>query len=85
MSVKHVDGIYEASGTTVFSAARNHFAGDLGAVMVIGHNPELVVLLNNLVEAPPTGLNMSYFPSTVSPMWGSMQNISPISSLKAGV
>ena len=60
--VKHVDSIYEASGSTVFSAIES-FAGDLGSVMVIGHNPGLVVLLHNLVEAPPTGLNMSYFPT----------------------
>ena len=60
--VKYVDSIYEASGTTVFSAIES-FAGDLRSVMVIGHNPGLVVLLHNLVEAPPTGLNMSYFPT----------------------
>ena len=47
--VQHVDSIYEASGTTVFSAIEAH-AGHLGSVMVIGHNPGLVVLLHNLVE-----------------------------------
>ena len=31
--------------------------------MVIGHNPGLVVLLHNLVEAAPAGINMSYFPT----------------------
>ena len=60
--VTHVDSIYEASGTTVFSAIES-LAGDLNSVMVIGHNPGLVVLLHNLVDTPPTGLNMSYFPT----------------------
>ena len=60
--VTHVDSIYEASGTTVFSAIET-LAGDLNSVMVIGHNPGLVVLLHNLVDTPPTGLNMSYFPT----------------------
>ena len=60
--VQHVDSIYEASGTTVFSAIEAH-AGHLGSVMVIGHNPGLVVLLHNLVEEPPAAVNMSYFPT----------------------
>ena len=60
--VRHVGSIYEASGTTVFAAIEAH-AADLGSVLVIGHNPGLVVLLHNLVDEPPAGLNMSYFPT----------------------
>ena len=46
----------------MFSAIEAH-AGHLGSVMVIGHNPGLVVLLHNLVEEPPAAVNMSYFPT----------------------
>ena len=60
--IEHVDSIYEASGTTLFSAIEA-YAANLGSVMVIGHNPGLVVLLHNLVDEPPAGVNMSYFPT----------------------
>ena len=60
--VKFLDSIYEASATTVMAAIEAH-GGDCERVMVIGHNPGLVVLLHNLVDAPPAGVNMSYFPT----------------------
>ena len=61
--VLFLDSIYEAGGTTVLAAIEAH-GGDCERVMVIGHNPGLVVLLHNLVESPPSGVNMSYFPTS---------------------
>ncbi|MEK9855632.1 MAG: histidine phosphatase family protein [Rhodobiaceae bacterium] len=61
--VLFLDSIYEASATTVMAAIEAH-GGDYERVMVIGHNPGLVVLLHNLVDSPPSGLNMSYFPTS---------------------
>ena len=61
--VMFLDSIYEASATTLMAAIEAH-GGDCKRVMVIGHNPGLVVLLNNLVDVPPTGVNMSYFPTS---------------------
>ncbi len=61
--VVFLDSIYEASATTVMAAIEAH-GGDYERVMVIGHNPGLVVLLHNLVDSPPSGLNMSYFPTS---------------------
>ena len=61
--VVFLDSIYEASATTVMAAIEAH-GGDCERVMVIGHNPGLVVLLHNLVDSPPSGLNMSYFPTS---------------------
>jgi phosphohistidine phosphatase len=58
-----LDSIYEASATTVMAAIEAH-GGDCERVMVIGHNPGLVVLLHNLVDSPPSGINMSYFPTS---------------------
>ena len=60
--VMFLDSIYEASATTVMAAIEAH-GGDFERVMVIGHNPGLVVLLHNLVDRPPSGVNMSYFPT----------------------
>lgn len=57
-----LDSIYEASATTIMTAIEAH-GGDCERVMVIGHNPGLVVLLHNLVDTPPSGVNMSYFPT----------------------
>ena len=57
-----LDSIYEASATTLMTAIEAH-GGACERVMVIGHNPGLVVLLHNLVEAAPAGVNMSYFPT----------------------
>ena len=61
--VVFLDSIYEASATTVMAGIEAH-GGDCERVMVIGHNPGLVVLLHNLVDSPPSGLNMSYFPTS---------------------
>ncbi|MGB2461593.1 MAG: SixA phosphatase family protein [Candidatus Puniceispirillaceae bacterium] len=58
-----LDSIYEASATTIMAAIDSH-GGECERVMVIGHNPGLVVLLHNLVDAPPSGVNMSYFPTS---------------------
>jgi phosphohistidine phosphatase len=63
LPVLFLDSIYEASATTVMAAIESHGA-DCERVMVIGHNPGLVVLLHNLVDSPPTGVNMSYFPTS---------------------
>lgn len=60
--VMFLDSIYEASATTLMTAIEAH-GGACERVMVIGHNPGLVVLLHNLVEAAPAGVNMSYFPT----------------------
>ena len=63
IAVEHRPGIYEASAETIMTAITA-----LGAahehVMVIGHNPGLVVLLHHLVESWPSGINMSYFPTS---------------------
>jgi len=61
--VMFLDSIYEASATTLMTAIEAYGA-ECERVMVIGHNPGLVVLLHNLVEAPPSGVNMSYFPTS---------------------
>ena len=57
-----VDSIYEASATSLLLAIEQHGA-DCENVMVIGHNPGLVVLMNNLVAEDYSGQNMSYFPT----------------------
>lgn len=58
-----LDSIYEASATALMMAVEAH-GQDCERVMVIGHNPGLVVLLHNLVDSPPSGVNMSYFPTS---------------------
>ena len=60
--VMFLDSIYEASATTLMAAIDAH-GGNCERVMVIGHNPGLVVLLHNLVDTSPAGVNMSYFPT----------------------
>ena len=60
--VMFIDSIYEASATTLMAAIDAH-GGNCERVMVIGHNPGLVVLLHNLVDTSPAGVNMSYFPT----------------------
>ena len=61
--VTFLDSIYEASATALMMAVEAH-GEDCERVMVIGHNPGLVVLLHNLVDSPPSGINMSYFPTS---------------------
>ena len=63
ITTRYRDSIYEGSAENIMTAITA-----LGAshehVMVIGHNPGLVVLLHHLVESWPTGVNMSYFPTS---------------------
>lgn len=63
VSVVTADSIYEASATSLLLAIEQHGA-DHRNVMLIGHNPGLVVLLNNLVAEDIPGQNMSYFPTS---------------------
>ena len=58
-----VDSIYEASATSLLLAIEQH-ASEYENVMLIGHNPGLVVLMNNLVSEDYSGQNMSYFPTS---------------------
>lgn len=60
---KIIDSIYEASATSLLLAIEQH-GSDCESVMVIGHNPGLVVLMNNLVSVDYSGHNMSYFPTS---------------------
>ena len=57
------DSIYEASAENILTAITALGSG-CEHVMVIGHNPGLVVLLHHLVETWPSGINMSYFPTS---------------------
>lgn len=57
------DSIYEASATTIMTAIEAH-GGDKQHVMVIGHNPGLVVLLLHLVDPSQAHTNLSYFPTS---------------------
>lgn len=63
IAIEYRDSIYEASAENIMTAITA-----LGAshehVMVIGHNPGLVVLLHHLVDSWPSGINMSYFPTS---------------------
>ena len=61
--VVYRDSIYEASATNIMAAIES-IAGDAERVMVIGHNPGLAVLLGNLVETPPPGSDIFYFPTS---------------------
>ena len=58
-----VDSIYEASATSLLLAIEQH-GSECENVMLIGHNPGLVVLMNNLVAQDYSGQNMSYFPTS---------------------
>lgn len=57
------DDIYEANASTLLSIIEET-AGDLANVMIIGHNPSLVVLLNYMVGSRHTDNNLSYFPTS---------------------
>lgn len=63
IAVEYRDSIYEASAENIMTAIIALGAG-YEHVMVIGHNPGLVVLLHQLVESAPVGTNMSYFPTS---------------------
>ncbi|MDB3892106.1 histidine phosphatase family protein [Alphaproteobacteria bacterium] len=56
------DKIYEASASTLLLLVEE-VAADYGSVMIIGHNPGLVVLLNLSVGSRHTDGNLSHFPS----------------------
>ncbi|MEL0042109.1 MAG: histidine phosphatase family protein [Candidatus Puniceispirillum sp.] len=60
--VRLVDSLYEASAQTVLSAIFDN-AGDCRSVMVIGHNPSLVVLLNHLTSNHASAFNTTIFPT----------------------
>ena len=62
-ATEYRDSIYEASATNIMAAIES-IAGDAERVMVIGHNPGLAVLLGNLVETPPPGSDIFYFPTS---------------------
>lgn len=57
-----VDSLYEASAQTVLSAIFDN-AGDCRSVMVIGHNPSLVVLVNQLTSNHVSAVNTTIFPT----------------------
>ena len=58
-----IDKIYEANTNILLSIVAEH-AGDDENVMIIGHNPGLVVLLNHMVGSSHTDGNLSYFPTS---------------------
>ena len=60
--VRVVDSLYEASAQTVLSAIFDN-AGECQSVMVIGHNPSLVVLLNHLTSNHASAFNTTIFPT----------------------
>jgi len=62
LPTEYRDSIYEASAETVLTAI-TALGASYEHVMVIGHNPGLVVLLHHLVDSAPDGINMSYFPT----------------------
>ena len=60
--VEFLASIYEASATTVINAIEAS-AADYEHVMIIGHNPGLVVLLHQLIDPDEAFPGMSYFPT----------------------
>ena len=63
IKVEFDDDIYAASAETLMKVILRH-AGAHQSVLVIGHNPALVVLLHQLLERYPPSVNMSYFPTS---------------------
>ena len=57
------DGIYEASATGLSMLIAER-ASAVRNVMIIGHNPGLVVTLNHMVGERHTDRNLSYFPTS---------------------
>ena len=57
-----VDSLYGASAQTVLLAIFAN-AGYFQSVMVIGHNPSLVVTLNHLTSSHESALNTTIFPT----------------------
>ena len=60
--VRVVNSLYEASAQTLLSAIFDN-AGDCRSVMIIGHNPSLVVLLNHLTSNHASAFNKTTFPT----------------------
>ena len=60
--VRLIQSLYEASAQTVLSAIFDN-AGDSQSVLVIGHNPSLVVLLNHLTSNDFSAFNTTVFPT----------------------
>ena len=57
-----VDSIYEASASGLMFLLEEQ-AAHIENVMIIGHNPSLVVLLNHMVDPRHNDGNLSYFPT----------------------
>lgn len=56
------DDIYEASANELLMLIAKK-ASDLSNVMIIGHNPGLVVVLNQMVDDRQADRDLSYFPT----------------------
>ena len=56
------DSIYEATANGLLLLVAEK-ASDARNVMIIGHNPSLVVALNHMVEERHSDRNLSYFPT----------------------
>ncbi|MDB2389951.1 histidine phosphatase family protein [Alphaproteobacteria bacterium] len=60
--VEFVDSLYEATANQLMYVIEDR-AGQSQNILVIGHNPSLVVLLNRMVGSTHTDNNLSYFPT----------------------
>ncbi|MBT6122584.1 MAG: histidine phosphatase family protein [Candidatus Puniceispirillum sp.] len=60
--MEFVDSLYEATANQLMYVIEER-AGQYQNVLVIGHNPSLVVLLNRMVGSTHTDNNLSYFPT----------------------
>ena len=60
--MEFVDSLYEATANQLMYVIEER-AGQSQNVLVIGHNPSLVVLLNRMVGSTHTDNNLSYFPT----------------------
>ena len=57
-----VDGIYEATASALLLLVAER-AANVKNVLILGHNPSLVVLLNHMVGFDNADSNLSYFPT----------------------
>ena len=60
--MEFVDSLYEATANQLMYVIEER-AGQSQNMLVIGHNPSLVVLLNRMVGSTHTDNNLSYFPT----------------------
>ena len=60
--MEFVDSLYEATANQLMYVIEER-AGQSQNMLVIGHNPSLVVLLNRIVGSTHTDNNLSYFPT----------------------